>query len=41
MQSETLTLRNPNSVRPWQYMLEALFGYLTIGIKIFQDDKYL
>lgn len=41
MQGEKLTLRNPNAVRPWQYMLEALFGYLTIGMKLFENDKYL
>ena len=40
MQWEILTLRNPNAVRPRQYMLEALFGYLTIGKKLFEDDKY-
>jgi CDP-glucose 4,6-dehydratase len=40
MQGEKLTLRNPDAVRPWQYVLEALFGYLTVGMKIFEDDKY-
>lgn len=39
-QAEKLTLRNPDAVRPWQYVLEALFGYLTVGMKIFEDDKY-
>ena len=41
MQWETLTLRNPDAVRPRQYMLEALFGYLIIGTKLFDGDKYL
>lgn len=41
MQWQKLTLRNPDAVRPWQYMLEALFGYLVIGTKIFENDKYL
>ncbi len=41
MQWEKLILRNPNAVRPWQYVLEALFWYLNIGIKIFEGDKYL
>jgi CDP-glucose 4,6-dehydratase len=41
MQWETLTLRNPDAVRPRQYMLEALFGYLIIWTKLFEDDKYL
>lgn len=38
--NEKLTLRNPESVRPWQYVLEALYGYLIIWKKIFEDDKY-
>lgn len=41
MQGETLTLRNPDAVRPRQYMLEALFGYLTIWTKLFEDDKFV
>lgn len=41
MQWETLTLRNPDAVRPRQYMLEALFGYLIIWTKLFENDKYL
>jgi CDP-glucose 4,6-dehydratase len=38
---EPVTLRNPYSVRPWQHVLEPLSGYLMMGEKIFQDDKYL
>ncbi|MDD3262624.1 MAG: CDP-glucose 4,6-dehydratase [Candidatus Absconditabacteria bacterium] len=41
MQGEKLILRNPDAVRPRQYMLEALFGYLIIGTKLFENDKYL
>jgi len=26
----TLSIRNPNSVRPWQHVLEPLYGYLRI-----------
>lgn len=40
MKNEELILRNPNSIRPWQYVLEALYGYLIMGHKIFEDDKY-
>lgn len=36
-----MTLRNPDSVRPWQHVLEPLSGYMMMGEKIFQDDKYL
>lgn len=38
---ESVTLRNPDSVRPWQHVLEPLSGYLKMGEKIFEDDKYL
>jgi len=38
---EKLIIRNPESVRPWQYVLEVLYGYLTIWKKIFENDKYL
>ncbi|MBL6590157.1 MAG: CDP-glucose 4,6-dehydratase [Flavobacteriaceae bacterium] len=27
-----LTVRNPKAVRPWQHVLEPLFGYLKLGI---------
>jgi len=40
MKDEKLFLRNPNSVRPWQYVLEALYWYLIMWEKIFEDDKY-
>ena len=38
---ESVSLRNPDSIRPWQHVLEPLSGYLMMGEKIFQDDKYL
>jgi CDP-glucose 4,6-dehydratase len=41
LNDEKLIIRNPDSVRPWQYVLEALYGYLIIWKKIFEDDKYL
>lgn len=28
---ETLTIRNPKSLRPWQHVLEPLVGYLMLG----------
>ncbi|MFD3408617.1 CDP-glucose 4,6-dehydratase [Aquirufa sp. HETE-83D] len=27
-----ISIRNPNSVRPWQHVLEPLLGYLTLGV---------
>jgi CDP-glucose 4,6-dehydratase len=38
---EDVILRNPDSVRPWQHVLEPLSGYLMMGEKIFQGDSYL
>jgi CDP-glucose 4,6-dehydratase len=37
---ETLIIRNPNSIRPYQHVIEALFGYLIIVKKQFEDRKY-
>ncbi len=33
-----IVLRNPNSVRPWQHVFDALFGYLTIGGKLLTGE---
>lgn len=39
-QSNQVTIiRNPNSVRPWQFVLEPLFGYLKLGEKLFSEGK--
>ena len=35
--NETLILRNPNAVRPWQHVLDPLNGYLTLGVKMNED----
>lgn len=38
---EKIILRNPNAIRPWQHVLDALFGYLILGMKLFEDgSKY-
>lgn len=34
MSSEPLTVRNPQSVRPWQHVLDPIFGYLQLGMKL-------
>jgi len=36
---EKLTIRSPNAVRPWQHVLEPLFGYLKLGIALYQNPK--
>lgn len=35
---ERIELRNPKSVRPWQHVFDALFGYLTIGEKLLKGE---
>ncbi len=35
-----LELRNPLAVRPWQHVLEPLFGYLTLGEKLYDDSIF-
>ena len=34
---KTLKIRNPNSTRPWQHVLEPLAGYLTLAEKLYVD----
>jgi len=31
-----IRLRNPKAIRPWQHVLDAIFGYLTLGYKLFE-----
>ena len=34
---EPVSLRNPNSVRPWQHVLEPVFAYLLLAAKMAED----
>jgi CDP-glucose 4,6-dehydratase len=34
---QTLVLRNPNAVRPWQHVLELINGYLTLGHLLLEE----
>ena len=36
---QTLILRNPQATRPWQHVLEPLFGYLILAERLYQDPK--
>lgn len=36
-ENRKVTLRNPKSVRPWQFVIEPLMGYLILGTKLFLD----
>ena len=34
-----LIVRNPNSIRPWQHVLEPLSGYLDLGANLFMNNN--
>jgi len=36
---ETLTIRSPNAVRPWQHVLEPLSGYLLVAEKLYEQGE--
>ena len=36
---KTIILRNPNSTRPWQHVLDPLFGYILLAFHLFNDKK--
>ena len=40
-QNEVIKLRSPNATRPWQHVLEPLFGYLTLAERLYcpKDGK--
>jgi len=37
--NKAINIRNPQSTRPWQYVLEPLSGYLLLGSKMYKDGK--
>lgn len=37
--SDSIPVRNPNSVRPWQHVLEPLHGYLILGALLYNKPK--
>ena len=38
-ENKSLCIRNPHSVRPWQYILDCLNGYLNLGVKLLEGEK--
>jgi CDP-glucose 4,6-dehydratase len=36
---QTLTIRSPNAVRPWQHLLEPLSGYLLLAEKLYTEGS--
>jgi len=37
--NDPLHVRNPKAIRPWQHVLELLYGYLVLGYKLHQDPE--
>lgn len=37
--NKVAAIRSPNSTRPWQHVLEVIYGYLTLASKIYLDKK--
>jgi CDP-glucose 4,6-dehydratase len=38
-QNKTIIIRNPKAIRPWQYVLEPLSGYLLLGSLMYKNGK--
>jgi CDP-glucose 4,6-dehydratase len=38
-QGTPVVIRNPKSIRPWQFVLEPLAGYLTLAERLFDDGR--
>ena len=39
-QGQSVETRNPNAVRPWQHVLEPLFGYMLLAERLSGDVKF-
>ena len=37
--NKKVLLRNPNSTRPWQHVLEAVWGYINLASKLNKNSK--
>ena len=37
--NKIVIIRNPKSTRPWQHVLEVIYGYLTLGSKLYKNKN--
>ncbi len=37
--NKIINIRNPESIRPWQYVLEPIYGILKLSVKIWEDGN--
>jgi len=41
MEKKSVSIRSPNAIRPWQFVLDALYGYMLLAENLFVDgDQY-
>ena len=40
IKNKTIYIRNPNFNRPWQHVIEPLYGYLILAKKIYEKPKH-
>jgi len=40
LKNKKLIIRYPNATRPWQHVLEPLFGYVKLSEKLFKNKKF-
>ncbi len=38
---QKLIIRNPNSIRPWQYVLDVVNGYILLAEKLYTNKKFV
>lgn len=39
LNNKTLIIRNPKSTRPWQHVIEVIYGYLLLSSKLYKNNK--
>jgi CDP-glucose 4,6-dehydratase len=39
--NKKLNLRSPNSIRPWQHIIDPLYGYLLLLMKLHKKEKFI
>ena len=39
LNNKSVIIRNPNSTRPWQHVLEVLNGYIQLAIQLKKNNK--
>ena len=39
LKKKRLILRSPNSIRPWQHVIDPLYGYLLLLMKLYKKEK--